>query len=336
MFWTRLLSGVVLVILALLLIIPGGIVLLISTCVISLIGLFEYYRALDLQKKPAAWAGYLFTAVYYLNLYFSRNALFSMPKKAVSLYIWKGVPFEMLIVIMLIALLFFYVLSYPKYDIKQITELFFGPVYVSVMLSYIYQARMYTHGKYLVWLIFLTAWGCDTCAYCAGRLFGKHKMSPVLSPKKTVEGAIGGVAGAFLLNLIYMMIFMKEDGIHVGNCSFQKLNSDSIEIGMDIDKRFQNQGIGTATLILLAEYLRENAPGKRHTIRTKSNNIPCQRMIVKAGGVKVDEGKTSFDSTMEGLIHSLEAHGLPEEAEKSKTVLDSAKGVCAFIYKNAR
>ena len=135
---------------------------------------------------------------------------------------------------------------------------------------------------------------------------------------------------------IYMMIFMKEDGIHVGNCSFQKLNSDSIEIGMDIDKRFQNQGIGTATLILLAEYLRENAPGKRHTIRTKSNNIPCQRMIVKAGGVKVDEGKTSFDSTMEGLIHSLEAHGLPEEAEKSKTVLDSAKGVCAFIYKNAR
>ena len=76
-------------------------------------------------------------------------------------------------------------------------------------------------------------------------------------------------------NDIYMMIFMKEDGTHVGNCSFQKLNSDSIEIGMDIDKRFQNQGIGTATLMLLAEYLRKNAPGKRHTVRTKSNNIPC-------------------------------------------------------------
>ena len=191
MFWTRLLSGVVLVILALLLIIPGGIVLLISTCVISLIGLFEYYRALDLQKKPAAWVGYFFTVFYYLNLFFHL----------------KGLSTVMLIVMMLIALLFFYVLSYPKYDVKQITELFFGPVYVSVMLSYIYQTRMYTHGKYLVWLIFLTAWCCDTCAYCAGRLFGKHKMSPVLSPKKTVEGAIGGVAGAFLLNLIYMMIF---------------------------------------------------------------------------------------------------------------------------------
>ncbi|MGN0240317.1 MAG: phosphatidate cytidylyltransferase, partial [Candidatus Weimeria sp.] len=186
MFWTRLLSGVVLVILALLLIIPGGIVLLISTCVISLIGLFEYYRALDLHKKSAALVGYAFTVLYYLNLFFH----------------FKGLYTVMLIVFMLIALLFFYVLSYPKYDVKQITELFFGPVYVSVLLSYIYQTRMYTHGKYLVWLIFLTAWGCDTCAYCAGRLFGRHKMSPVLSPKKTVEGAIGGVAGAFLLNLI--------------------------------------------------------------------------------------------------------------------------------------
>lgn len=207
MFWTRLLSGIVLVALALLFIIPGGPVLLISTCVISLIGLFEYYRALDLQKKPAAWVGYIFTAVYYLNLLFRGNVFFSMPEKVTSYYIWKGVSFEMLIVIMIIALIFFYVLSYPKYDVKQITELFFGPVYVSVMLSYIYQTRMYSDGKYLVWLIFLTAWGCDTCAYCAGRLFGKHHMSPVLSPKKTVEGAIGGVAGAFLLNLIYMMIF---------------------------------------------------------------------------------------------------------------------------------
>ena len=120
---------------------------------------------------------------------------------------WKGSSIIMLIVCLLIALLFFYVFSYPKYDIKQIAGLFFGPMYVSVMLSYIYKLRDYTHGKYLVWLIFLTAWGCDTCAYCAGRLFGKHHMTPLLSPKKTVEGAVGGVAGAFLLNFIYMMIF---------------------------------------------------------------------------------------------------------------------------------
>ena len=208
MFWTRLISGVVLVALALLLMIPGGPVLLVSTCVISLIGLFEYYRALGLHKKPAAWVGYIFTVLYYISFLLQKEAAFSMNEKLGGQAIWwKGSSIIMLIVCLLIALLFFYVFSYPKYDIKQIAGLFFGPMYVSVMLSYIYQLREYTHGKYLVWLIFLTAWGCDTCAYCAGRLFGKHHMTPLLSPKKTVEGAVGGVAGAFLLNLIYMMIF---------------------------------------------------------------------------------------------------------------------------------
>ena len=75
------------------------------------------------------------------------------------------------------------------------------------MLSYVYQTRMLTAGAYIVWLIFLCSWGCDTCAYCVGMLIGKHKMSPKLSPKKSVEGAIGGVVGAALLTVIYGMIF---------------------------------------------------------------------------------------------------------------------------------
>lgn len=65
-------------------------------------------------------------------------------------------------------------------------------------------------GRYLVWLIFLCSWGCDTCAYCVGRLLGKHKMAPVLSPKKSIEGAVGGVVGAFLLTMIYCMVFQSQ------------------------------------------------------------------------------------------------------------------------------
>ena len=49
--------------------------------------------------------------------------------------------------------------------------------------------------------------GCDTCAYCTGMLFGKHRLAPVLSPKKSVEGAVGGVVGAALLGLIYGAVF---------------------------------------------------------------------------------------------------------------------------------
>ena len=62
---------------------------------------------------------------------------------------------------------------------------------------------MLSDGAYMVVLVFLSALGNDTLAYCTGRLIGKHKMSPILSPKKTVEGAIGGVIGAGLLGCLY-------------------------------------------------------------------------------------------------------------------------------------
>ena len=107
----------------------------------------------------------------------------------------------------LIVLMFVYVLTYPKYKTEQILAAFFGVFYVAVMLSSIYQTRMLEKGAYIVWLIFLCSWGCDTCAYCVGVLIGKHKMSPKLSPKKSVEGAVGGVIGSMLLTLLYTGIF---------------------------------------------------------------------------------------------------------------------------------
>ena len=99
--------------------------------------------------------------------------------------------------------MFVYVFTYPKYQAGQIMAAYFGLIYVAVMLSYIYLTRNLPDGKFIVWLIFLCSWGCDTCAYAVGMLIGKHKMAPVLSPKKSVEGGIGGVVGAMLLGLIY-------------------------------------------------------------------------------------------------------------------------------------
>ena len=109
----------------------------------------------------------------------------------------------MAILIALVLLMFVYVFTYPKYKADQVMATFFGVVYVAVMLSFILLTRNLEGGKYIVWLIFLCSWGCDTCAYCVGMLIGKHKMAPVLSPKKSVEGGVGGVVGAALLGVIY-------------------------------------------------------------------------------------------------------------------------------------
>ena len=192
MFVTRLISGIVLVAVALLTICSGGWILYGTLTIVSLIGMFELYRAVKVQKQGEnllAVVGYLGVILHYilLSLGYSEYAMMNL-------------------IIVLIAMMFVYVFSYPKYHAEQVMAAFFGVVYVAVMLSFIYLTRSLPDGKFLVWLIFLCSWGCDTCAYCVGMLIGKHKMAPVLSPKKSVEGAVGGVVGAALLGAIYAAV----------------------------------------------------------------------------------------------------------------------------------
>ena len=198
MFKTRLLSGIVLVALSIFLIITGKEILLFSTMAISLVGMFELYRIFKIHDNILGFVGYVSAIAYYLNLklHFANDvALIAMAT--------------------MIFIMFVYVFTYPKYKANQITTCFFGIFYVAVMLSYIYQIRNLTNGVYIAFLIFLCSWGCDTCAYCAGKLFGKHKMSPKLSPKKSVEGAIGGVLGTVILTVVYLSIFRSNMKIDV-------------------------------------------------------------------------------------------------------------------------
>ena len=189
MFKTRLLSGILLVIIALATIISGGYVLFFTLLAVSLIGMRELYKAMKVQDEKAnllVYAGYAGAAIYY-----------------VAVLLDFGRYGTLAIIFGLVLIMFVYVFTYPEFEAKQIMPAMFGIVYVAVMLSFIYLTRALTGGKFHVWLIFLCSWGCDTCAYCVGMLIGKHKMAPVLSPKKSVEGAVGGVAGAALLGVIY-------------------------------------------------------------------------------------------------------------------------------------
>lgn len=186
MFKTRLLSGILLVIIALVTIITGGDVLFVTILTISLIGMTEIYKVLEINNKLLGYVGYVAAIAYFGLIRFGKADLVTM-----------------LTVAFLIALMAVYVFTYPKYRSEHIMLAFFGLFYVAVMLSYVYQIRMLEQGAFLVWLVFLCSWGCDTCAYCVGMLIGKHKMAPVLSPKKSVEGGVGGVVGAALLGSIY-------------------------------------------------------------------------------------------------------------------------------------
>ncbi len=189
MFRTRLLSGIVLFLITLVVVILGGNLLFAVLLAISLIGMMELYRVVKVNRSVMGMLGFLAGIMYYLLLYFDL------------------LQYQMvLVVLFLMALMGAYVFSFPKYSTEQIAVTFLGLFYVPLMLSYIYQVRMLESGAWIVWLIFIGAWGSDTCAYSVGVLFGRHKFAPKLSPKKSLEGCIGGIVGAALIGAVYAAV----------------------------------------------------------------------------------------------------------------------------------
>ena len=226
MFKTRLISGIILVIIALATIISGSWILFFTLLAVSLIGMRELYKVMKVSDEHVTvleLVGYLGAVLYYIAM----KADF-------------GNYGTMAIIISMILILFVYVFGYPKYHAEQVMAAFFGVVYVAVMLSFIYLTRSLPDGKFLVWLIFLCSWGWDTCAYCVGMLIGKHKMAPVLSPKKSIEGAVGGVVGAALLGVIYAAATQGKMAEYALICAVGALISMVGDLAASAIKRNQN------------------------------------------------------------------------------------------------
>ena len=190
MFRTRLISGIVLVALAILLVTKGGVLLYCVTAAISLIGMFELYRVMGIEKKAPGIAGYLACLGYYGLVWFEGQHYVTL-----------------LAIAALMVLMSIYVFTFPKYGTEQITVAFFGIFYLGIMLSYLYQVRAMADGKYLVWLIFLSSWGCDTCAYTAGMLLRRTPSGTGFKPEKNRSSAVGGVVGSALVGCIYAYFF---------------------------------------------------------------------------------------------------------------------------------
>lgn len=192
MFKSRLISGILLVVLTLITVGSGGYLLAATLWLISIIAFHELCLACGIQKDKKRQntlevVGYIFTSLYYVDMAVLKNQQLMI----------------MITVMALLVLLVVYVFKFPKYHANQIMSTYFAFIYAPVLFSFIYLTRELEYGAYFVWIIFISSWISDTCAYCVGMLFGKHKLAPVLSPKKSIEGSIGGVVGSAIVGALF-------------------------------------------------------------------------------------------------------------------------------------
>lgn len=165
----------------------GGNYLKVFLCAVILMALSEVYRAFSKKPLIVHGVGYLYAIIY----------MFMIDD------ISKPNVLTIIICLFTISSLMMLVFFHDKITVIDTVLMIVGFYYVVILMSTIYLIRIQHNGQFFVWLSFISAWGCDTGAYFTGITFGKHKLVPKLSPKKTVEGAVGGVIVATLLAAAY-------------------------------------------------------------------------------------------------------------------------------------
>lgn len=208
---TRLISSIVGLILLFIVLAFGKLVLGVAIFVFSLAALYEFYNSVsNIGLKPVKIIGYLSCLpIIIIGL----NGQY----KTIPINIGKLETFNALFlgfIILIFILLAMIIFQHKKFNINDISITLFGIFYVAFLFSYIVLIRNYENGHLLIWLVFIGAWVTDTFAYFSGRLFGKKKLIPEISPKKTVAGSIGGIIGCVFVMVVYGAVFLNNISVY--------------------------------------------------------------------------------------------------------------------------
>ena len=185
----RLISGLIGAAVLVAVLLSDTIILNIGMAVISFMALHEMYEAVGLAK-------YLPLKILGLAASFAFTFAYSFDNKILMPVIFFYI----------LALFALYMKKNSKLELQDISKMFFLTIFICFFMVHIVFIRRLYLGKYLIWTVFIGAFLTDTFAYLAGRFFGRHKLCPRLSPKKTIEGSIGGLIGSCAGMLVYGVI----------------------------------------------------------------------------------------------------------------------------------
>jgi len=130
--------------------------------------------------------------------------------------IWTVYPLSLLGILAFFCVLFAeLLLSHNEVNIRDLAVSLLAGAVIPYMLCALVRIHSLTYGRYLILLPFVIAFLSDTGAYFTGKFLGKHKLAPVVSPKKTVEGVVGGVLGAVIGVICYCLVLQKYYGFQV-------------------------------------------------------------------------------------------------------------------------
>lgn len=207
----RLITALILIIIALpIVIFSNYIIYPITLSVLAARTIFELLRVFGVERNML-----VSLPAYLIAIAFPQFGYFIEGSSSITGYLAMLAASVFVYMLLLMGISVF---SKGKITFSKISEIFITITYVVVAFSSLSLLRYIDKdvGVYLIVLACLVSWLCDAGAYAIGMMFGKHKLIPEISPKKTVEGAIGGIVTAtFALPLYGLALDMILEGIQV-------------------------------------------------------------------------------------------------------------------------
>ena len=192
---TRIITGIGIVLVAIALVALASFtpIYCLGMSALAAIATFELLRVFGVHKD---W--HISAPAYALAVAFPFAAYFVGDSKAKFVLIMGSALFSFLVYLLGVA-----VFSHKKIKFVLVAAVYMAIIYVIVSFTSLSLIMYVSKGIYYLGLIIISSWGCDAGAYLIGCKFGKHKLIPDVSPNKSVEGAIGGMAVSVVFNLLY-------------------------------------------------------------------------------------------------------------------------------------
>ncbi len=211
---TRIISGIIASVILIALLLLPSYVLAIVALAASIIGLFEFSNAMRKRNINIDLPVSIISAVIIMGKAYGFTIPIELPPE-ISVLLYKIFAVNNLNAFVYILLLYLFcriIFDRTKCHIEDMAYTLLGIVYIPFLLSFAIMTRNLERGFEFIWLVLIGSVMTDVFAYFVGVSIGKNKIIPHISPKKTVEGSIGGALGCMLIMVLYGAIIMNRSG----------------------------------------------------------------------------------------------------------------------------
>jgi phosphatidate cytidylyltransferase len=188
-------------------VLKGEIIFWVLMTGIGVMATYEFYRMLE-NKKVKAYK-YFGIGISFLipSAYYFRDSLMWVMEKGPYFFV------ALLFIILIIIQIF---LGKIEEASMKLAYTVLGILYIPFLFSHVFALKDLENGRYWILTALLLVWACDSAAYFIGIKFGKHKMAPSISPKKSIEGGLAGITAPIIsMFIIKYALYFKNVEISI-------------------------------------------------------------------------------------------------------------------------